>query len=213
MLNKKTILGWAGLSAAIAVISALAMPQSPVLAQTANCSGSPQDYLAEYQKGQTNPKNSKHPKPPTPLSMVCYQYAVQRDPSAIAPVTTAKIDRKTLLDIFGKQVRDKEIFEEIWRPLPGFLAIFYDEKTLTKFYTGGTNKLQIPGTSTLGDNLFKVSITVDCDNFKLQYTGVARRLTRVYDYSDRYQIPGAFAKENVEQLCYELGTPPAKIGL
>jgi hypothetical protein len=206
MLTQNTNLGFAvAIGAAIAgALSFSGSLQPAVMAQATPCPDTPQSYQADYQK----PRN-----PQAVLSVVCYQYAVQRDPSGVPAVTTAQVDRKKLVDVFGKKVLDKQIFEEVWRPLPGFEGLFYDEKTLSKYYRGGKNMLQLPGTSTLGDNLFKVAITVDCDNYKIQYEGVARRLTRVYDYQNRYQLAGGFATEKVQTLCNELGDPPAKIGL
>lgn len=176
-------------------VSVLAKPKP----EPTTCPESAQSYLTEFK--QTG----------KPLPMFCYQYLAQRDPTLIEAATSADVDRKKLVDIFGKSVPDKQQFDEIWRPLPGFEKTFYDSKTLSKFYSGGKNMLQIPGISTLGSNPFKVSVIVDCDLYSIVYNGMAKRLTRVYDYHNRYQIQGEFERNRVEELCYELGEPPAKI--
>jgi hypothetical protein len=147
------------------------------------------------------------------LDMVCYQYAVQRDPDSVgATPPDLPLDPKKLVDVFGRKVRDKkQIFDEIWRPLPGFNKLYYDTQTLSRFYPNGRPMLQIAGTSTLGTNPFKVAMTVDCTGLKLSYDAVAHRHTRIYDYDEKYRLAGDFPTEQIQELCDGLSDRPVQI--
>lgn len=148
-----------------------------------------------------------------PMAMVCYLYAVQRDPTSVGPTPAeTPINDKHLVDIYGRRVRDQKlIFDELWRPLPGFEKVFYDTKTTSRFYTNGVTMLQIMGTSTLGNNPTKVAILVNCSDLTLTYEGVARRRTRLYDYADQYKLETNFPQDRVGQICDAIGEPPIRI--
>jgi hypothetical protein len=180
------------------LLAGAAIAQTP----SANCPESPQSYLEQFAATRK------------PMPMVCYQYAVQRDPSAVGAISveTSPGSKQRVTDVFGRRVRDnKLIFDEVWRPLPGFEKIFYDTKTLSRYYIGGRTMLQIMGTSTLGDNPFKVSVLVNCYEVTLRYDGVARRRTRVYAYDKQYQLQGNFPKEKIQQICDAFGDQPVLI--
>jgi hypothetical protein len=186
------------------MIVATLLAASPLLAQAPSdtCSESASVYLEQFAKTQK------------PIAMVCYQYAVQREPGDVtASSEESPVDKsQKVLDVFGRRIRDnKMIVEETWQPLPGFDKIFYDTKTLSRFYTGGRVMLQIMGTSTLGDNPFKVAMTLNCYERTLTYTGVARRRTRVYDYDSQYNLPGKFSQEQIQQTCDALSDRPLQI--
>jgi hypothetical protein len=183
---------------------ALSRSDPQILAQTPTspCPESAAVYQAQF-------KETKRA-----ITMVCYQYVVQQDPSTAVegPVNTAPPNRQNMRDIFGHRVKNnKLITEEAWKPLPGFDKIFYDTKTLSRFYSNARTNLQIMGTSTLGDNPFKVAMIIDCGDLKLQYSGVAKRLTQVYDYDPQYQLTGNFPKASIQEVCDALDNRPVLI--
>ncbi len=163
------------------------------------CSQSPQDYLQSYQTK------------PSPLAMVCFQYALQRDPQSYpdVPASTLPPPGDQVIDIFGQRLKNnKLIYREHWQPLPGFPHLYYDPASVSPYYPQGVPMIQIMGTSTLGSNPYKVAMTVNCRQRTITYEAVARRYTRIYDYSSRYHMAGDFAPEAVDQLCRALLSPP-----
>jgi hypothetical protein len=177
-------------------------PQMLAQTPTSPCPDSAAAYQAQF-------KETKRA-----IAMVCYQYVVQQnsDTAVEMPTTPAPPNRQKITDIFGRRVKDnKLITEEAWKPLPGFDKLFYDTKTLSRFYNNARTNLQIMGTSTLGDNPFKIAMTIDCSDLKLQYNGVAKRLTRVYDYDSQYQLVGDFPKASIQEACDALDERPILI--